>query len=983
MVNIDEIKQANPIQDLIDAEFTLAKKNGRYLHALQHDSLVVDVAEQIYYWNSRSESGDVIEWVMKRRNIDFKSAVEFLARRAGLPDPEWGHGEVAARLAANARADAWTVAKDVFAHWLWMDEDALAYARSRAWTDEIIKDHVLGYSGKKAQRAALRKQLRDKLVLAGNKEDDPAVVALIGYNGDVRKWAEKHNLSDQIKNHANWIEKGYIPGVVGSDMLVYPHLVYKKCVYFSLRGVTEKKHYNLPVILAEDRRLYFNAKWSSNESLYVIVEGQADAITLAQWGIPAIALCGVFAGDDLKRSMRKETKIFVGLDNDQGGKKNIKNVCESLFPLARVIHWPEQLNKESIKDGNDLLKAWKLLDIESQSQIDQVNAFIVNSISYLEEFAAEVGQTKDETDRNARELEVMKLFMKLDEIQQAQYRTRVAKAMNRQLRDFDRLVKQIAGIPIDEDKDKPSEIISTWGGCFHNWLIEYLYDPVNKTAVLAYRDPDGRVGKAAYVDIWVNAERIRYVPEEPYDFVHNQSIVFPSDLGEIKPQRELVAIIAAFLSKHYLFDDVQLPRVVAYYVLMTWLYDAFNAVSYLRAIGPAGCGKSELMKRVGWLCYRPTKSSGNDTTAVTYRTIEMFGGTLIVEEYDQSDSSTTDSYIKVLNSGAMRGGTTNRLVEYEDQNGAKKLRPQSFSTYCPKLLDGRMDTKDDAVGTRCITFRVMPHTQLELLEHGVPLFIDDEFRDRALTIQNLLLRWRLETWKPEIKILNKDIDPDISPRMNQVTLAMKAIARLSEDDAVQDELTRLLRDIYSQEVLTRAESMTARIIESCWKIFLYPELHKKEIIEIDGELCLYPGAVAMVADNLIDEMNKKSEDVDEEEDPKKNNAKVHPHKVGKILRNELQLKVKTRNRRGIPYVWHETRMIALADRNGVDWKRVLGHVLSKRKADDIPKAVLDLANRRKISAAAYAEDSLFGGFDDALLAEGQEEVVIQNELPMD
>ena len=85
-MDVDAVKESNAIENVIEQTFAL-KGRGRYLRAEAHDSLVVDVFNQCYFWNSQDEQGDVITWVQKRQRMDFKGAVIWLCQRGGLPEP--------------------------------------------------------------------------------------------------------------------------------------------------------------------------------------------------------------------------------------------------------------------------------------------------------------------------------------------------------------------------------------------------------------------------------------------------------------------------------------------------------------------------------------------------------------------------------------------------------------------------------------------------------------------------------------------------------------------------------------------------------------------------------------------------------------------------------------------------------------------------------------------------------------------------------
>jgi len=972
MNDFDAIRNNAQIENIIEEypDFELERKSGRYVRARKHNSFVVDIYRQMYNWNSRNENGSVFDFVMAREKCDFKTAVEIVCRKSGQALPQWTHEDDDVRKLASEREKVFSAAATVFSRWLANDEDAMAYARSRGWSDETIMEN-LGYAGfvakdlpqeeKQAKYAAYRKELIDALVLANCDPFCPAAVALTGYHPmnhpdrwTIEQWAKVYHVA--VSDSA----KEWIGGMIGQGMLVYFHKRYGKVEYFSGRGIYEKKHYNLQQWLVGEKRWFYNQAYGNRVETCILVEGQADAISLGQWGIAAIALTGVDAGDEemLRKGFNGHRKVYVALDSDEAGQNHIAKVCNAVGPLTGVLHWPEHIDGKEIKDANDLLKAWQGQGYSQKKQEDAARGLLLNTVSYIEEFAKKTGETKDRTDHDSLELEAVQLFLRLDETQRDQYRDRVATAMGRKYRDFDRLVKRMEGKGGDDD-DKPDEIISTWGGYYDGWLFEYLYNPEDQTAALAYRDPDGKIGKAAYVDVWVQGERKRYCPKEPYEFVSKGSILFASTLGEHVEQRELVEMIAGFIEQYFLFDDLTLPRVIAYWVLMTWLYDAFNAICYLRVLGPSGSGKSMLTERVGWLCYRRIKSMGADTPAVMFRTIAMFGGTLVIDEYDQMESDTTSNWIKVLNSGAMKGGVTNRLQTVKDAKGNEEMVPLPFTTFCPKVLNGRADPKDDALINRCITIRLLPKTAMEMLATGIPFETNEAFRRGAMRLQNLLLRWRLENWRPEIEIKNEDIDVRISARMNQVTAPMKALARISDDQALKADLERLMFALYQQEVMNRTETLDARVVEAVWKIFLYQELHAKYIEQAEGELMFYPGDIAEVVNQLIDEMNRNDDQEDGEEEPNKrfkSAIEVSSRKVGAILKNELQLRRSAqRSRKGIRYAWHEMKMISHAMRYGLTWEAEVAQALM---ASEVPDPVAKLADRYGITQKQLVESAL-------------------------
>lgn len=90
---IDDIRNRCDIEDVISSYITL-KRAGSNLkglcpfHSEKTPSFVVYKDTQSFYCFGCGAGGDVISFIMKQENLDYVSAVEFLARRAGVALPE-------------------------------------------------------------------------------------------------------------------------------------------------------------------------------------------------------------------------------------------------------------------------------------------------------------------------------------------------------------------------------------------------------------------------------------------------------------------------------------------------------------------------------------------------------------------------------------------------------------------------------------------------------------------------------------------------------------------------------------------------------------------------------------------------------------------------------------------------------------------------------------------------------------------------------
>ena len=404
---IDELKQMVPIDTIIREDEPLQDPGRRYLHGLRHDSLVIDTRRGSYHWNSRGEQGDVISWLQDHRGMDFKTAVEHLAGRAGMQAPDWGHQSQEARIAARAKADTLTIAARFFVRKLRESTTAQAYCQHRGWTTETVQAMGLGYwdGDTKDLQAELRMHEVDMNL--------PAVRSLL-----------------------------HLPSGVPHGYLIYPHIEWGKVVYLSMRLAYsgDKKmlngilpHYNLPADLVGERKPYWNATAIPGQGAIVVVEGQADAVTLEQMGIAAVALAGVKVGntDEGRRlllQLGKQDAVFVGLDQDDAGARGAQALADVLGSQIRVARW----------DAHDI-NDW-LIAAPAACTPQLIQQLLRQAPTYVEVFAGQIAGLEG----SERQLGLKSLFryvLRLNDFTRDVLREKLASAAALKLREFDRLLK--------------------------------------------------------------------------------------------------------------------------------------------------------------------------------------------------------------------------------------------------------------------------------------------------------------------------------------------------------------------------------------------------------------------------------------------------------------------------------------------------------------------------------------------------------------
>ena len=912
------------------------QRRGKYVYGVPTaaggpgDSLMVDISRQTYtYWkhggnqgNKGLAYGDVFDWLTTYRKMGFMEALKYLCREYKVEIPDDLQKEpTQEQLSFRVRAQAWDVVTTWLSERLFDTPAALDYVRGRGWTDETIKRARLGFSLGSSDEAA-RDDLLGELAMHGFDPLSPKIVAIVGHTGskgELREWARQYHVD--IDQHPNWLKKGRIFGLLDFPRLVYPHITHGQVAYFSCRNLEQKKEklvgvsgkyktWNLPAALVGRRHFYFNDEYYPKADRVVVVEGPADAITWGQWGFASVSLIGLGSDDDLLNQIRNHETVFLGMDNGEEGRKSIDKLGPQIGPNCWVLHYPTEGHGEDTNawlqymidfgsvDGRD--------DVESQKV--QAENLLGKAELFALRFARKAALTKGPEKVRAIE-EASKLISQLDSNVLSQYHKPLRDILGFGTREFDRVLRSL----VKEEK-KDLDVVVTLGGLIHGWFLEYCYDPSTDQARLAYRSPDGEIGISDDLVI----EGKRYIPEPPDPMVRTGTVLFPQTIGERIPTIDLVEEIEEFINQYYILDTQYLSKIIAYYILLTWIYDAFKALPYLRAMGDFGSGKSEMMRRVGHICYRLYTASGANTSATFFRTHQMYKGTTFIDESDLHDGGDmTNDIIKFLNLGSMEGNYITRMTETLDYYGNKVLKPMPYPTFGPKLIAMRKDFKDKATGSRCLTIQVVGKSAEELVDKNVPFQINEAFETGATILRNKLLRWRLENFSGEKYELTNDlVDINLSARLNQVTMAVKALAKIADDEELMNEITRFLRAFAKDEVRERSLTMQAYVVEALWGLWKEEETRELYMKHgLDGRDYFWMHDVRKRANDILDSINEAGSSREVGEGKEK--AELTPQGMSHYLREDLRIEVGKRQGPGVPVYWDLKKMIRLGKKYGV------------------------------------------------------------------
>lgn len=306
MDKINEVRQANNIVDVISSYIPLVKKGKNYFgicpfHDDNNPSMSVSEEKQIYKCFSCGASGNVFNFIMEYEHIEFKEALELLARRAGVI---LDHISIKTTNKFDNFYDMYDIASKLYQNNLntSLGAEARIYLEKRSISEDAIKYFKIGVS---------------------SKEQDSLVKILLTKKYSIK---EMEALGLSLNNKDLFINRIMFPlfdlsgKVVGFSGRIY-------------NSKSDSKYVNTKetVIFTKGEILYnyHNAKESVRKEKYlIVVEGFMDVIRLYISGIyNVIALMGTsLTKQQLSLIKKLSHKVYLSLDGDNPGKSANYNV---------------------------------------------------------------------------------------------------------------------------------------------------------------------------------------------------------------------------------------------------------------------------------------------------------------------------------------------------------------------------------------------------------------------------------------------------------------------------------------------------------------------------------------------------------------------------------------------------------------------------------------------------------------------------------
>ena len=371
----EDVRSRLSIEDVI-GEYVVLKRAGRSLKGLspfsgeKTPSFVVSPEKEIWHDFSSNKGGDIFSFIMEVEGLDFRSALELLAQKAGIDLPAYGGGSREATEKKQRLRDINVLAQRYFQQSLLSNQRALDYVfRQRKLSKEVVQNFAIGYAPE--AKSALVDFLKKKKYTAS---DITAAGLTNRFGGDLFRGRMMVPLQDPNGQTIGFT--GRIIDQADSDA---------------------PKYLNTPQTILYDKSHHVFGLSQAKDSIRkadeaVVVEGNLDVVSSHQVGVTNVVAS---AGTAMTTSHLKAIKRFSGMvklafDGDKAGLA----ASERVVPMATETDITlDIVSLGGAKDPDELIQGsvddWKQAIAASVPAVD----WIIQQYQQREDLESAVGKS--------------------------------------------------------------------------------------------------------------------------------------------------------------------------------------------------------------------------------------------------------------------------------------------------------------------------------------------------------------------------------------------------------------------------------------------------------------------------------------------------------------------------------------------------------------------------------------------------------------
>ena len=344
---LEQLKSKNDIISIGSRYLTMQQKGRNYwaccpFHHEKTPSLCFYPYEQYYHCYGCKEHGDVISLIQKMESCDFLTAIEILAKNAGMEVPSYSMDTNVAK----KKKDKETVLKI-------LDLAAKRYEENLYLKTSTIPQNYI-------KNRKLTKRELDKFHLGYAKDWTDMITYLKskGFSYEDMKLAG-------IAENKTGTDRYY--DVMGERLIFPIYNIYDECIGFSARILTQSnmakyKNSSNSIVFDKSTNLYginYLKKLKQEQMInYIIIaEGQMDVIALHQAGFTnSVACLGTALTDQHVKALNYIcNNVIVSLDGDSAGQRATIKTIDTLVAggmNVKAVKIPEN------KDPDEYIKAY-------------------------------------------------------------------------------------------------------------------------------------------------------------------------------------------------------------------------------------------------------------------------------------------------------------------------------------------------------------------------------------------------------------------------------------------------------------------------------------------------------------------------------------------------------------------------------------------------------------------------------------------------